>query len=44
MERSGLARWLLLGLAVFLLITFLPKLFGKGGGETKLQPLRYEAR
>jgi YidC/Oxa1 family membrane protein insertase len=42
MERSGLARWLLLGLAVFLLITFLPKLFGKDDGEAKLQPLQYE--
>lgn len=41
MERSGLARWLLLGLAVFLLITFLPKLFGSEE-EAKHQPLKYE--
>jgi YidC/Oxa1 family membrane protein insertase len=40
MERSGLARWLLIGLAVFLGITFLPKLFGGGGGEA--QPIRAE--
>lgn len=41
MERSGLARWLLLGLAVFLLITFVPKLFGKGDAP-QTQPLKYE--
>lgn len=40
MERSGVARWLLLGLAVFLLITFLPKLFG--GEKSARQPLEYE--
>ncbi len=32
MEKGGLARWLLLGAGIFFLITFLPKLFGKGGG------------
>ena len=41
MERSGLARWLFIGLAVFLAITFLPKLFGKGG-STEHQPLKFE--
>jgi YidC/Oxa1 family membrane protein insertase len=40
MERSGVLRWLLLGLAVFLLITFIPKLFGNG--ESALQPLKFE--
>jgi YidC/Oxa1 family membrane protein insertase len=40
MERSGLLRWLLLGLAVFLMITFLPKMFG--GGDAELQPLKFE--
>ena len=42
MERSGVARWLLLGLAVFLLITFLPKLFGNGE-EAERQPLQWES-
>lgn len=40
MERSGALRWLLIGLVVFLGITFLPKLFG-GGGD-KPQPLQAE--
>ncbi len=42
MERlSGLLRWLLLGLAVFLGMTYLPKLFGKS--DAALQPLKPEA-
>jgi YidC/Oxa1 family membrane protein insertase len=40
MERSGIARWLFIGLALFLAITFLPKLFGKGSSER--QPLQFE--
>lgn len=40
MERSGLSRWLLLGLVVFLGFTFLPKLFGEG--EASHQPLKEE--
>jgi len=40
MERSGIARWLFIGLTVFLAITFLPKLFGKS--ESESQPLKYE--
>ena len=42
MERSGLTRWLLLGLIVFAAITFLPKMFG-GGGTTDKQPLKAES-
>ncbi len=41
MERAGLARWLLIGLAVFLALQFLPGLFG-GGGDAP-QPLAFEA-
>lgn len=40
MERSGALRWLLIGLVVFLGITFLPKFFG--GGSDKKQPLQAE--
>jgi YidC/Oxa1 family membrane protein insertase len=40
MERSGIARWLFIGLTVFLAITFLPKLFGKS--ESESQPLKFE--
>ena len=39
MERSGVLRWLLLGLAAMLLITFVPKLFGT---SQSTQPLRTE--
>jgi YidC/Oxa1 family membrane protein insertase len=42
MERGGLTRWLLIGLAVFLAITFLPKIFGKK--SAKPQPLQYESQ
>lgn len=41
MERSGIARWLFIGLTVFLAITFLPKLFGSSK-ESERQPLKYE--
>lgn len=40
MERSGIARWLFIGLTVFLAITFLPKLFGSK--ESERQPLKFE--
>lgn len=40
MERSGLSRWLLLGLIVFLGFTFIPTLFGDD--ETTHQPLKAE--
>ncbi|HMJ14128.1 MAG TPA: membrane protein insertase YidC, partial [Polyangiaceae bacterium] len=40
MERAGLSRWLLIGLAVFLALQFLPGLFG-GGSDTQ-QPLALE--
>ncbi len=41
MERSSsLLRWILIGLGVFLLLQFLPKLFGQE--TTELQPLRPE--
>ena len=41
MERSGLARWLLIGLAVLLLVTYVPKWFGEGG-TSEFQPLKPE--
>jgi len=40
MERSGIARWLFIGLTVLLAVTFLPKLFG--GGSSDQQPLKFE--
>jgi YidC/Oxa1 family membrane protein insertase len=40
MERSSLGRWLLIAASVFLLMTFLPKLFG--GGSSGRQPLKPE--
>lgn len=40
MERSGIARWLFIGLTVLLAVTFLPKLFG--GGSADKQPLKFE--
>jgi YidC/Oxa1 family membrane protein insertase len=42
MERSGALRWLLIGLVVFLGITFLPKFFG--GDGAKPQPLQPEGK
>ena len=39
MERSGALRWLLLGLAALLMVTFIPKLFSSEG---KTQPLQAE--
>ncbi len=41
MERSGLARWLLLGLAALLLFTYVPKWLGNGDAP-ELQPLQPE--
>jgi YidC/Oxa1 family membrane protein insertase len=41
MERGGLSRWLLMGLAVFLALTFLPKLFGHKSDAR--QPLAFES-
>ncbi|HMA93493.1 MAG TPA: membrane protein insertase YidC [Polyangiaceae bacterium] len=35
-------RWILIGLGVFLLMQYMPKFFGKGGGEVELQPLKEE--
>ena len=32
MERSSIIKWLLLALAVTLAFTFIPQLFGSGGG------------
>lgn len=40
MERSGIARWLFIGLTVLLAVMFLPKLFGEKSSEQ--QPLKYE--
>ncbi|MBK9000465.1 MAG: membrane protein insertase YidC [Myxococcales bacterium] len=40
MERSGITRWLFIGLTVLLAVTFLPKLFGEGSSEQ--QPLKFE--
>lgn len=42
MERSGLSRWLLLGLLALVGFTLLPKLFGEGK-ETSTQPLMEES-
>jgi YidC/Oxa1 family membrane protein insertase len=39
---KSVLRWILIGLAVFLAMQYLPRLFGKGGGETALQPLKSE--
>jgi YidC/Oxa1 family membrane protein insertase len=41
MERGNLARWLLIGLAIALGVSFLPNLFG--GGDGKHQPLVAES-
>lgn len=43
MERGSILRWVFIGLGVFLLMQFLPKLFGKGGDSGALQPLRPES-
>jgi YidC/Oxa1 family membrane protein insertase len=43
MERGNLARWLLIGLAVALGVTFLPNLLG-GGGNGASQPLTEESK
>ena len=40
MERSGIARWLFIGLTVLLGVLFLPKLFGEKSSEQ--QPLKFE--
>lgn len=40
MDRSSLGRWLLIAAAVFLAMTFLPKIFG--GGSSARQPLKPE--
>lgn len=39
---KSILRWLLIGLGIFLLMQYLPKLFGNGGGEVALQPLKAE--
>ncbi|MBI3202893.1 MAG: membrane protein insertase YidC [Myxococcales bacterium] len=42
MERSGIARWLFIGLTVLLAVLFLPKLFGEKASER--QPLQFEGK
>lgn len=42
MERSGIARWLFIGLSVLLAVLFLPKLFGEKAPER--QPLQFEGK
>lgn len=40
MERSGIVRWLFIGLTVLLAVTFLPKLLGEKSAEH--QPLKFD--
>jgi len=40
---KSILRWLLIGLGVFLMMQYMPKLFGKSNGDVSLQPLKVES-
>jgi len=40
---KSILRWLLIGLGVFLMMQYMPKLFGKSNDDVSLQPLKVES-